>query len=352
MTPLLCACAVVLIFGAVRTACESDALTIVQTGGLDTTMMTFSVRFLREETWPDKGLPYYEALEQAGVAVPTIQGLSIRPRAAVLTLNDVGEYHRLLTNGFTFQEQHVQVTPEKRRTTTSVHVFVDAGVQDEDLQRKLKTFGTVVGPITHKYDLYKGHRIDAGVRYVNMILKEVVPSFVEIEMSGGGKATCRIWHNGQVKTCRICKKEGHIARNCPLDKPSPSSVRRNGSNPWVQQRENENEVTSKDDRPAQIEKNEETRKRETEEENREMEAQELGQEEEKEKPKAKKHRRGTEMSSANSAIGDSEEEESTSKHGEEDEPWLEAGPRAKNDRRTLREQSQDPKKRKTGKKHS
>ena len=212
-----------------------------------------------------------------------------------------------------------------------------------------------MGQITHKYDLYKGHHIDAGVRYVNMILKEVVPSFVEIEMSGGGKATCRIWHmhNGQVKTCRICKKERHIARNCPLDKPSCSSgVRHNGSNPWVQERENENEVTSKDDQPTQIEKKEETRKRETEEENREMEIQELGQEEEKEKPKAKKHRRGTEMSSANRAIGESDEEESTSKHGEEDEPWLEGGPRAKNDLRTLREQSQDPKKRKTGKKHS
>ena len=75
-------------------------------------MMTFSVRFLREETWPDKGLPYYEALEQAGVAVPAIQGLSIRPRAAVLTLSDVGEYHRLLTNGFTFQEQHVPICNE------------------------------------------------------------------------------------------------------------------------------------------------------------------------------------------------------------------------------------------------
>ena len=98
------------------------------------------------------------------------------------------------------EQLSTQVTPEERRTTTSVHVFPDAGVEDEDLQRKLKTFGTVVGPITLKYDLYKGHRIDAGVRYVIMILKEVVPSFDEIEMSGGGKATCR-----------ICKKEGHIA---------------------------------------------------------------------------------------------------------------------------------------------
>ena len=80
--------------GAARTVCESDAPTIVQIGGLDTTMMTFSIRFLREETWPDNGLAYYEALEQAGVAVPAIQGLSIRPRAVVLTLNDVGEHHR------------------------------------------------------------------------------------------------------------------------------------------------------------------------------------------------------------------------------------------------------------------
>ena len=129
------------------------------------------MRVLREETWPDKGLSYYETLEQAGVAVPAIQGLSIRRRAAVLTLNNVGEYHRLLTNGFTFQEQHVQVASEERRAT-SVPVFVDGGEEDEDLQRKLKTFSTVVGPIAHKYDQYKGHRIDASVRYVNMILKK------------------------------------------------------------------------------------------------------------------------------------------------------------------------------------
>ena len=222
-------------------ACDSDAQKIAQTGGLDTTMMTFSVRFLREETWPDKGLPYYEALEQAGVAVPAIQGLSIRPRAVVLTLNDVGEYHRLLTNGFTFQEQHVQVTPEERRTTTSVHVFVDAGVEDEDLQRKLKTFGTVVGPITHKYDLYKGHRIDAGVRYVNMILKEVVPSFVEIEMSGGGKVTCRIWHNGQVKRAEFVRKKDTLRETAHWTNPPPvqeydETVQPMGSTTWKRER--------------------------------------------------------------------------------------------------------------------
>ena len=41
------------------------------------------------------------------------------------------------------------------------------------------------------------------------------------------------------------------------------------------------------------------------------------------------------MSSANKAIGESDKEESTSKHCEEDEPWLEAGPPPKNDRRTV-----------------
>ena len=129
-----------------------------------------------------------------------------RPRAAVLTLNDDGEFNRLLTNGFTFRTQHVQVAPVDRRATTSVHVFIDAEVEDEDLQRRLESFGTVVGPVVHKYDSYKGHRIDAGIRYLNMILKEVVPNFVEVKMSSGGKATRRLWHNGQVKTCRVCNR--------------------------------------------------------------------------------------------------------------------------------------------------
>ena len=56
-----------------QTACESDAPTIVLTGELDAIMMTFLVRFLREEMWPDKGLVYYEALQRAGVAVLAIQ---------------------------------------------------------------------------------------------------------------------------------------------------------------------------------------------------------------------------------------------------------------------------------------
>ena len=59
-------------------------------------------------------------------------------------------------------------------------------------------------------------------------------------------------------------------------------------------------------------------------ENQETETQELGQDEEKEKLKAKKHRRGTEMSSANRVVGESDEEEGTSKHCGEDELWLEA----------------------------
>ena len=109
-----------------------------------------------------------------------------------------------------------------------------------------------------------------------------------------------------------------------------------------------NNVNTRTKSPAKtigLHRSKRTRKREKEKpkKKRAMETQELGQEEEKEKPKAKKHRQGTKMSSANSAIGESDEEESTSKQGEEDEPWLEAGPRAKNDRRKLREQSQDPK---------
>ena len=69
------------------------------------------------------------------------------------------------------------------------------------------------------------------------------PGF-EAKMSCGGKATCRLWHNGQVKTCRACNKEGYIARNCP----STTEPRRNSSNPWAfRQHEKENESRSKED---------------------------------------------------------------------------------------------------------
>ena len=87
--------------------------------------------------------------------MPAIHGLSIRPRAAVLTLNDDGEFHRLLTNGFTFRMQHIQVAPVDRRATTSVHILIDAEVEDEDLQRRLESFGMVVGPVVHKYSRTK-----------------------------------------------------------------------------------------------------------------------------------------------------------------------------------------------------
>ena len=308
--------------------------------------MKFSVRFLREDTWPDNGLPYYEALEQSGVSVPAIHGLSERPRAAVLTLNDDGEFHRLLTNGFTFRTQHVQVAPVDRRTTTSVHVFIDAEVEDEDLQRRLESFGTVVGPVVHKYDSYKGHRIDAGIRYVNMILKEVVPNFVEVKMSSGGKATCRLWHNGQVTTCRACNKEGHIARNCP----STTEPRRNSSNPWAfRQHENENESRSKEDEnesrnkqdhSVPVRQEQEAEDKETKE-NSEKETQQEGNEEGKEKLTLKKKRRESQTSSEHRVDGKPEEEVNASNQRDDSkDPWMAAGLRP---RRTRREYAQDPK---------
>lgn len=162
------------------------------------------------------GLAYYEALDAAGYDFSAIKGLSIRPRAVVLTVTSKPQYERLLVEGFDFQRQHVACLPLERTGTTSVHVFVDAGVPDNDLLAKLNEFGTAIGGTTHRYDVYKGHKIDSGVRYVNMVVKRRIPCFVEIPLASGGSATCRLWHAQQVQVCRRCKKDGHIARNCPL----------------------------------------------------------------------------------------------------------------------------------------
>ena len=258
-------------------------------------------------------------------------------------------------NGFTFRTQHIQVAPVDRRASTSVHVFIDAEVEDEDLQRRLESLGTVVGPVVHKYDSYKGHRIDADIRYVNMILKEVVPNFVEVKMSSGGKTTVALWHNGQVKTCRVCNKEGHIARNCPFT----TEPRRNGSNPWAfRQHENENESRSKEDEnesrneqdhSVQVRQEQEAEEKETKE-NSEKETQQEGNEEGKEKPTLKKKRRESQTSSEHRVDGKPEEEVNASNQCDDlKDPWIDAGLRPK---RTRRVYAQDPKgKRKAIKEH-
>ena len=210
----------------------------------------------------------------------------------------------------------------------------------------MESFGTVVGPVVHKYDSYKGHRIDAGIRYVNMILKEVVPNFVEVKMSSGGKGTCRLWHNGQVTTCRACNKEGHIARNCP----STTEPRRNSSNPWAfRQHENENESRSKEDENESrneqdhslpVTQEQEAEDKETKE-NSEKETQQEGNEEGKEKLTFKKKRWESQTSSEHRVDGKPEEEiYASNQRDDSKDPWMAAGLRP---RRTRRKYAQDPK---------
>ena len=207
----------------------------------------------------------------------------------------------------------------------------------------------MVGLFVHKYDSYKGHRIDAGIRYVNMILKEVVPNFVhvEVKMSSGGKATCRLWHNGQVKTCKACNKEGHIARNCP----STTEPRRNCSNPWAfRQHENENESRSEEDENES--RNEQDHsvpvRQEQEAAGRQGNQRKFGKRNtargkrgRKRKINIKKKRRESQTSSEHRVDGKPEEEVNASNQRDDSkDPWIEAGLRP---RRTRREYAQDPK---------
>ena len=48
-----------------------------------------------------------------------------------------------------------------------------------------------------------------GLRHLNVELDHSMPSFLRF-----GKFQVRVWHEGQIKTCRRCNRVGHIAKDC------------------------------------------------------------------------------------------------------------------------------------------
>ena len=64
-----------------------------------------------------------------------------------------------------------------------------------------------------------------------MLRQKVIPRSISIN-----GYSCKVWYPGQPLTCDVCRKEGHIAWNCPIRDRcrnclQPGHVYRNCSNP-------------------------------------------------------------------------------------------------------------------------
>lgn len=158
-------------------------------------------------------LDILNALEQAGISRDILDGIESSSKNKWFIVFKT-TYERYISIGKTItigEKDHILRHPiptrPKEQKYTKVRIFGFPLDSDTELLEKVLAFYGKIKSITDIYD----HTCDlkTGVKYALIELKHEIPSFVFV-----GKHQVRTDYPGQKKTCRKCKKEGHIAREC------------------------------------------------------------------------------------------------------------------------------------------
>lgn len=77
---------------------------------------------------------------------------------------------------------------------------------EDAIKERLSTYGQVQR--VHRRT-YSGYHVETGVCTTRMIIDRPVPSFLRF-----GRRLVRVFHEGQVASCRRCNYPGHVAKEC------------------------------------------------------------------------------------------------------------------------------------------
>lgn len=119
------------------------------------------------------------------------------------TANDVAELDTVQINGV-----NVFVTmADQVRTWVKIY-YLPFEVNNRELFEVLREFGNVHSVRQDRMSLHS--EIFNGIRTVSMTIRKPVPSYLSVQ---GYQVYA--FHRGQVKTCKICHRPGHLQKNCP-----------------------------------------------------------------------------------------------------------------------------------------
>ena len=155
-------------------------------------------------------------------AVTGFQKVDFHRRYTVV-FNDPVLRDRLVVNGLNIDGSHVGFAYHQRRIDPTIRVFVTQlplGISSDQIRFVLDHYGEVL-TVQQVTKFMFGKRIDTGNRVV--IFKKLHKDILFYLLVRGWKAF--IMYAGQPKTCRICEKTGHFAKDCPSKSKSKPDER-------------------------------------------------------------------------------------------------------------------------------
>lgn len=166
----------------------------------------FNVKYLKKVT-PQE---VYDAIYHEMDNVSTIKCIAELENGWYnVTFDNEGDCSYIAQYGFYLQETIVQCERTNIQNSAVVYVKAPFEMEDQVVVNALMFYGTVVN-LKRQFHTFNNN-IETGVRSCMVKhIKKPIPSFLKV---GGFSLPAR--YRGQEKTCKICEKTGHFARDCP-----------------------------------------------------------------------------------------------------------------------------------------
>lgn len=149
-----------------------------------------------------------ESFDAAGIDIDSITG--IQRKASQKSL--IATFANRAAKETALETPHVEISGLKiflgdcENRLSLVKIYdAPAELPDTALIGRLSHYGQVLSFRRDKI----GQHIDNGIRPARMIIKSVIPSYMNV----AGEIV-RVWYPNQPKTCRNCGGEDHMARDC------------------------------------------------------------------------------------------------------------------------------------------
>ena len=179
------------------------------------------------------GMPEREFMVELfkSVPKPVVRACQFLPKNYVrVTFKDEASRDQALVKGVSVRGFQLNVFEADPKAALVYCYWVPVEVSTDSIRHALSAYGQVLECQRQVHPEFQD--IESGVRIVRVKLTTQIPEVIRIL-----NFPCKIYYRGQPKSCRSCKRTGHLAKDCPFkDKcfrcGSADHQARNCTNAW------------------------------------------------------------------------------------------------------------------------